>query len=143
MLEHAGSTAADAELVSQRSVGPVRGDQIVGNDRLFLAACPVTNAGPDLQFVLLKRAELGVEPYVCAKPLRAIPQYRFEDMLVTGGRLRGAVRGCRLSQVETGLNPEPGPLLSISASSDHLWAVGSKEIIRFDGIKWQRVSPPA
>lgn len=50
--------------------------------------------------------------------------------------------GYRLSQVETGLSPEPGPLLSISASSDYLWAVGSKEIVRFDGTAWERISQP-
>lgn len=51
--------------------------------------------------------------------------------------------GDRLTSVETGLDPEPGPLLSISSSHDDLWAVGSREILRFDGTRWERMPLPA
>lgn len=51
--------------------------------------------------------------------------------------------GSRLMAVATGLDPEPGPLLSISASPDFLWAVGSKDIIRFDGRVWEHMTLPA
>ncbi|WP_128293460.1 hypothetical protein [Afifella aestuarii] len=79
----------------------------------------------------------------------------FRRMAVFGGRLYLAggsadglpgglfvLDGRRVKQVETGLDPEIGGLTWLSATDEMLLAVGHKEIVRFDGKRWDRVDYP-
>jgi len=49
----------------------------------------------------------------------------------------------RMERVLTGLAPEPKLIDWVDAGAGVLWAVGSKDIVRFDGKTWERIDFPS
>lgn len=48
----------------------------------------------------------------------------------------------RVVRVKTGLKPEPISLMMVDHADGVLWAVGGKDIVRFDGRQWARIDHP-
>ena len=44
--------------------------------------------------------------------------------------------------MRTGLTPEMGDIAFVQAVDGVLWAVGPRELLRFDGTRWERFVHP-
>ena len=44
--------------------------------------------------------------------------------------------------VRTGLSPEPEDAHTIEAVDGALWVIGMKDLVRFDGRRWERIPVP-
>ncbi|MEF2074933.1 hypothetical protein [Consotaella aegiceratis] len=51
--------------------------------------------------------------------------------------------GRRMEQVRSGLTPDIEDVSAVSAVGDEvLWVMGSKDLLRFDGTRWERIDFP-
>jgi len=95
--------------------------------------------------VLRGNAARGFEVVIDADhAFTGIAQFKGLTYIVSIARPRGLFTfdGRRLSRVSCGLEPELDDVHSIQAVDDVLWVLGSKDLLRYDGKRWERIEHP-